>query len=223
MVVRRRMEFKRSCTFSFYVLLFRKHAIGSTGGTRRGRRWGQHGSVGRTERRERFGRRNAKSTDVGRKTDDVSVASPRASLGVPRVAERRGALVGRPESAPRGIEGVTTRVVRHATQITARDRCGIFASAVFKTGMGFARPWTPETARRRRRGRPRVLARLSNTHLELIDQHRDVEQVGVIGRHGARCERMHVRLEVREATNGSAERSHKKIHVAFESDRLHGS
>ena len=77
---------------------------------RRGRRWGQHGSFSRTERRERreeagrIGRRNAKSTDVGRKTDDVSVASPRASLGVPRVAERRGALVGRPESAPRGIE-----------------------------------------------------------------------------------------------------------------------
>ena len=93
-----------------------------------------------------------------------------------------------------------------------------FASAVFKPD-GFARPWTPETARRRRRrtsSRPRVP---SNTHLKLIDQHRDVEQVGVIGRHGARRERMHERLEVREAAYGSARKGRSRVREAETSFR----
>ena len=160
------------------------------------------GSAGR--RRGRIGRRNAKSTDVGRKTDDVSVASPRASLGVPRVAERRGALVGRPESAPRGIEA------SRRASCPPRDADHGPRSVRYFRERGVQNRWVlRDRGRRKRRGvaAAGVLERLSNTHLELIDQHRDVEQVGVIGRHGARCERMHVRLEVREATNGSAERS----------------
>ena len=119
----------------------------------------------------------------------------RVSARVPRRPARRGTTrSARGTSRVRAARdrGVTTRVVS-ATRRRSRPAIGaVFSRARCSKPMGFARPWTPETARRRRRGRPRVLARLSNTHLELIDQHRDVEQVGVIGRHGARCERMHV-------------------------------
>lgn len=157
----------------------------------------------REAKREKHRRR----TENGRRLGRVSARVPR------RPARRGTTRSARGTSRVRAARdrGVTTRVVS-ATRRRSRPAIGaVFSRARCSKPMGFARPWTPETARRRRRGRPRVLARLSNTHLELIDQHRDVEQVGVIGRHGARCERMHVRLEVREATNGSAERSHKKI------------
>ena len=180
---------------------------------RRGRRWGQHGSFGRTERRERReearAHREAKREKHRRRTENGRRLG-RVSARVPRRPARRGTTrSARGTSRVRAARdrGVTTRVVS-ATRRRSRPAIGaVFSRARCSKPMGFARPWTPETARRRRRGRPRVLERLSNTHLELIDQHRDVEQVGVIGRHGARCERMHVRLEVREETNGSAERS----------------
>ena len=153
----------------------------------------------REAKREKHRRR----TENGRRLGRVSARVPR------RPARRGTTRSARGTSRVRAARdrGVPTRVVS-ATRRRSRPAIGaVFSRARCSKPMGFARPWTPETARRRRRGRPRVLARLSNTHLELIDQHRDVEQVGVIGRHGARCERMHVRLEVREETNGSAERS----------------
>ena len=159
----------------------------------------------REAKREKHRRR----TENGRRLGRVSARVPR------RPARRGTTRSARGTSRVRAARdrGVTTRVVS-ATRRRSRPAIGaVFSRARCSKPMGFARPWTPETARRRRRGRPRVLARLSNTHLELIDQHRDVEQVGVIGRHGARCERMHVRLEVRDVTNGSAERSHEKIQV----------
>ena len=152
--------------------------------TRSGRRggnaaWASMGSarVSRPDRasgalREAKREKHRRRTENGRRLGRVSARVPR------RPARRGTTRSARGTSRVRAARdrGVTTRVVSAATQITARDQCGIFASAVFKAD-GFARPWTPETARRRRRGRPRVLARLSNTHLELIDQHRDVEQV----------------------------------------------
>ena len=126
--------------------------------------------------------------------------------------------MGRPESASSEIEGPDAHHVRHATQITVRDRCGISrARCSNPTGLR-------DRGRRKRRGvvaagRHRVLACLSNTHLKLIDQHRDVEQVGVIGRHGARRERMHERLEVREAANGSARKGRSRVREAETSFR----
>ena len=134
MVVRRRMEFKRSCTFSFYVLLFRKHAIGSTGGERGvgvdGVSTGQSAgpSVGSASGGET---RKAPTSDGKRTTSRSRLrARPSASRASRNDAERSWDV---PSPRRAGSRRHDARRVRHATQITARDRCGIFASAVFKT------------------------------------------------------------------------------------------